>query len=125
MFFHVDRGNTVAAESISHGQSNTQLNVVQITRFDKEVQSCSPSDYIDEYLTDPSEVDFTNAVHSSSPPAKEVPQLYQGDGTSQSFLETFQINEACEDPDDGQSALSKGFAKVQTNWAMFIVSALF
>lgn len=51
----------------------------------------------------------------------EGAQQDEGDGTCQSPHEPLQINEACEDFDDGSQTLPKEFVKVQTKHAIIIV----
>jgi hypothetical protein len=60
-----------------HEQCNTQLNVVQIPSFEKEVQSCSPSGCVDQYLADPVEVDCTPSAHKQLQLSTEAPQVLQ------------------------------------------------
>lgn len=73
----LERNNMVEEATNIHEQCNTQLNVVQIPSFEKEVQSCSPSGCVDQYLADPVEVDCTPSAHKQLQLSTEVPQVLQ------------------------------------------------
>ncbi|KAF3965267.1 hypothetical protein CMV_010525 [Castanea mollissima] len=74
----LERNNIVEEDSNIREQCNTQLNVAQIPSLDKEVQSCSPSGSVDEYLADIVEVDCTHSAHKQLQLANEVPQMLEG-----------------------------------------------
>lgn len=67
----------VVADSNFHEQCNTQLNVVQISNLEKEVQSCRSSGCVGEYLANPVEVDGINSANPCLQSTKEVCQLLQ------------------------------------------------
>ena len=54
------------------------MNVAKIPSLEKEVQSCSPSGSVDEYLADIVEVDCTHSAHKQLQLANEVSQMLQG-----------------------------------------------
>jgi len=54
------------------------LSVAQIPSLEKEVQSCSPSGSVDEYLADIVEVDCTHSAHKHLQLANQVSQMLQG-----------------------------------------------
>lgn len=54
------------------------MNVAQIPSLEKEVQSCSPSGSVDEYLADVVEVDCTHSAHKQLQLANEVSQMLEG-----------------------------------------------
>ena len=68
----------VEEDSNIREQCNTQLNVAQIPSLEKQVQSCSPSWSVDEYLADIVEVDCTHSAHKQLQLANEVSQMLQG-----------------------------------------------
>ncbi|XP_075664598.1 uncharacterized protein LOC142634194 isoform X2 [Castanea sativa] len=74
----LERNNIVEEDSNIREQCNTQLNVAQIPSLDKEVQSCSPSGSVDEYLADIVEVDCTHSAHKQLQLANEVSQMLEG-----------------------------------------------
>ncbi|KAK7834058.1 crc domain-containing protein tso1 [Quercus suber] len=74
----LERNNIVEEDSNIREQCNTQLNVAQIPSLEKEVQSCSPSGSVDEYLADIVEVDCTHSAHKQLQLANEVSQMLQG-----------------------------------------------
>ncbi|XP_050286402.1 uncharacterized protein LOC126725637 isoform X2 [Quercus robur] len=74
----LERNNIVEEDSNIREQCNTQLNVAQIPSLEKEVQSCSPSGSVDEYLADIVEVDCTHSAHKHLQLANEVSKMLQG-----------------------------------------------
>ncbi|XP_050246285.1 CRC domain-containing protein TSO1-like [Quercus robur] len=74
----LERNNIVEEDSNIREQCNTQLNVAQIPSLEKQVQSCSPSWSIDEYLAEIVEVDCTHSAHKQLQLANEVSQMLQG-----------------------------------------------
>jgi hypothetical protein len=76
-FFHAYRDNIVAADSNFHEQCNTQLNAVQISSLEREVQSCHSLGWVGECLAKPVEVDGINSANPCLQLTKEVCQLLQ------------------------------------------------
>ncbi|KAK9282038.1 hypothetical protein L1049_004950 [Liquidambar formosana] len=78
------RDEIVAVGSDVYGHGDTELNVELIPCSEKEVQSCSPSRCVDEYLADlVEEEDCTNSADSSLKIANDAPQALQSGFTGQ------------------------------------------
>ncbi|KAL5758163.1 hypothetical protein ACOSP7_020774 [Xanthoceras sorbifolium] len=103
-FFKSDKVDEAGTDV--HGQCGNRSNALLVPCLEKEVHCCSPSGGVEEYLTDPVEVeDFTNSVDSHvqqannlhrllqfsfNAPKETIPKVnYANDGNSEDYMLMF------------------------------------